>query len=64
MSKARANAVPTIFIAGLIAGVLDLTAACVYAWARAGVTPMRVFHTVASGVLGPNAFTGGKAQLP
>lgn len=59
MSKHNANALPTIFIAGLIAGVLDLTAACVYSWARAGVTPVRVFHSVASGVLGPSAFTGG-----
>ena len=59
MSKHNANALPTIFIAGLIAGVLDLTAACVYSWVRAGVTPVRVFHSVASGLIGPTAATGG-----
>ena len=49
----------TIFVAGFIAGVLDLTAACVYSWLRAGVSPVRVFHSVASGLLGATAFTGG-----
>jgi hypothetical protein len=49
----------TIFIAGLVAGVLDLSAACIYSWLRAGVSPVRVFHSVASGLLGPTAFTGG-----
>jgi uncharacterized membrane protein YagU involved in acid resistance len=48
-----------IFWAGLIAGTLDLTGACVVAWLRAGVTPVRVFHSVASGLLGAAAFTGG-----
>jgi hypothetical protein len=59
MSKHNSKALLTILIAGLIAGILDLTAACVYSWIRAGVTPVRIFHSVASGVLGPNAFTGG-----
>lgn len=59
MSKHNANAVRTIFVAGLVAGVLDLTAACVFAWVRAGVAPVRIFHSVASGVLGSRAFTGG-----
>jgi hypothetical protein len=48
-----------IFLGGLIAGTLDLTAACVYSWLRAGVRPVRVFHSIASGLLGPEAFTGG-----
>ena len=59
MSKHNTNAVPTIFVAGLVAGVLDLTAACVFAWVRAGVTPVRVFHSVASGLIGPTAATTG-----
>lgn len=53
-----------ILRAGLIAGILDLTGACVVAWLRAGVTPVLVFHSVASGLLGAAAFTGGtKAAL-
>jgi len=48
-----------IFLGGLVAGTLDLTAACVYSWLRAGVRPVRVFHSIASGILGSDAFTGG-----
>lgn len=48
-----------IFWGGLIAGTLDLTAACVFSWLRSGVSPVRVFQFVASGVLGPDSFTGG-----
>ncbi len=59
MSQQKTNALRTILVAGSIAGVLDLTAACVYAWLRAGVTPIRVFHSVASGLLGVNAASGG-----
>ena len=44
---------------GLIAGTLDLIAACVSAWLRSGVTPIRVAQFIASGVLGVAAFTGG-----
>ena len=48
-----------IFWAGLIAGTLDLTLACVVAWLITGVTPVRIFQTVASGLLGPASFDGG-----
>jgi len=48
-----------IFWAGLIAGTLDLTGACAVAWLKAGVTPVRILQTVASGLLGPDSFTGG-----
>jgi hypothetical protein len=48
-----------IFWGGLIAGTLDLTAACVAAWLRAGVGPVRVMQSVASGLLGAASFTGG-----
>lgn len=53
------GAAKTILVAGLIAGTLDMTGACVVAWLRSGVTPVRVFHSVASGVFGADAFTGG-----
>ena len=48
-----------IFWGGLIAGTLDICAACLTAWLRAGVTPIGVLQFVASGALGPAAFQGG-----
>ena len=48
-----------IFWGGLIAGTLDICAACLTSWLRAGVGPVRVFHSVASGLLGAAAFDGG-----
>jgi hypothetical protein len=48
-----------IFWGGLIAGTLDLTAACVYSWVRSNVRPVSVFQFIASGVLGAESFTGG-----
>lgn len=48
-------ALRTIFLAGLICGVLDgLTAV-----ALAGGRWIRLFQFIASGILGPNAFKGG-----
>jgi hypothetical protein len=58
-SPRNAKAYQTILLGGLIAGTLDITAACVQAWLRGGVTPMRVGRYIASGVLGPSASTGG-----
>jgi len=48
-----------IFWGGLIAGTLDICAACLTSWLRAGVGPVRVLHSVASGLLGAAAFDGG-----
>jgi len=48
-----------IFWGGLIAGTLDITAAFLTAWFRAGVTPVRVLQFVASGLLGAASFNGG-----
>ena len=48
-----------IFWGGLIAGTLDICAACLTAWLRAGVGPIRLCQSVASGLLGPAAFDGG-----
>ena len=47
-----------ILTGGLIAGVLDITAAIVIHAFR-GVAPIRILQSVASGLLGPAAFTGG-----
>jgi hypothetical protein len=51
-----------ILAGGLIAGILDLVAACVSAWLRSGTSPVRVAQFIASGILGPAAFTGGAAS--
>jgi len=48
-----------IFWAGLIAGTLDITAACISSWLRGGVTPLQVLRYVAGGLLGPQARQGG-----
>ena len=48
-----------IFWGGLIAGTLDICAACLTAWLRAGVGPIGLLQYVASGALGPSAFQGG-----
>jgi len=55
----KSKPVQAIFWGGLIAGTLDITAACVYSWIRANVSPVRVFQSVASGLLGPASYTGG-----
>lgn len=51
---------PAILRAGLIAGVLDITAAFAFAALRGG-TPLRVLQYIASGLLGSPAFQGGAA---
>ena len=48
-----------IFWGSLIAGTLDICAACLTAWLRAGLGPIRLCQFVASGLLGPAAFDGG-----
>jgi hypothetical protein len=48
-----------IFWGGLIAGTLDICAAFLTAWLRAGVGPIGLLQYVASGALGPAAFQGG-----
>lgn len=53
------NPFKTVFWGGLIAGTLDITGACVASWLRAGVMPVRVLQSVASGLLGSDAYTGG-----
>ena len=48
-----------IFWGGLWCGVLDITQACLAWWVQSGVTPTRIFQSVAAGVLGRAAFQGG-----
>ena len=53
------KALLTIFVAGLVAGSLDITYACIFSYVRRGVTPGAVFRSVAAGALGPGAREGG-----
>lgn len=46
---------------GLIAGVLDITAACASNYAQRGTSPVRVLQSVASGLLGADAYNRGAA---
>lgn len=62
-SKSFENGVKATLFGGLIAGTLDLIAACVSAWLRGGTPPIRVAQFIASGALGPAAFTGGTGTV-
>jgi hypothetical protein len=52
------RAVRTIFWAGLTCGVMDISAAFLYAGSR-GVQPARLLRGIASGLLGEEALHGG-----
>lgn len=54
----RSHALLTILSAGLVAGTMDITAACIHGVVRGG-TPMRVLQSVAGGLLGRDTFQGG-----
>jgi uncharacterized membrane protein YagU involved in acid resistance len=47
-----------VLYAGLIAGILDITAALIQ-FGLNGVKPVRLFQGIASGLLGPRTFQGG-----
>jgi hypothetical protein len=46
---------------GLVAGTLDMSYACIFWAIKAGVTPLRIFQSVAAGLLGKASFDGGAA---
>jgi len=54
------GALPAVLFGGLLAGALDLTAACVNSGLN-GVRPMRVMQAIASGLLGAESYAGGAA---
>jgi uncharacterized membrane protein YagU involved in acid resistance len=58
LSAGRSKAYRTILWGGLIAGVLDLTAALVTNGLR-GIAPLRILQSIASGLLGSNSYRGG-----
>jgi len=56
--KAPWSATRTIALGTLVVGTLDISDALIYSAFR-GVTPIRVFHSIASGLLGSDAATNG-----
>jgi hypothetical protein len=56
----ESSAFRPILWAGLICGVLDISAACT-TWAFRGIRPFRVLQGIAAGLLGPRSFQGGSA---
>lgn len=50
-----------LIVSWLVAGTCDITYATGFSYFRSGVPPSRVLHFVASGALGPDAYTGGAA---
>jgi hypothetical protein len=59
MPSQSSKAATSIFLAGLVAGTLDITAACTQYYINTGKGPGNVLRYVASGVFGKKAFTGG-----
>jgi hypothetical protein len=48
-----------ILVGGLLAGLFDITYACIFFGIRNHVPPSRIFQSVAQGALGLSAFQGG-----
>jgi hypothetical protein len=57
-SNLESHSFPAIFLAGLLAGCLDITAAFI-TWQIQGFGPSIIMKGIASGLLGPTAFDGG-----
>lgn len=56
----QSKALPAIVRAGLLAGALDITAACTYWYFKAGAPPQRILKGIAGGILGRDvALAGG-----
>lgn len=51
-----------VVVAGLVAGAIDIGYAAAFWFVRAGTPPRRIFQSVAAGLLGPAAFTGGTSS--
>lgn len=55
----RPQALKTIFYGGLVVGTLDGLFALIYYGAILGAKPLRIFQSVASGLLGKASYEGG-----
>jgi hypothetical protein len=51
--------VRVLLLTGLLAGTLDITAACIHAYLANGTSPLRVLQFITSAAMGPEAFAGG-----
>ncbi len=58
-ATASPGALKTIAFAWLLAGTLDVTAACTYYPLTSGISPITLLQGIASGWLGASAFSGG-----
>jgi len=50
-----------ILLGGAVAGAIDISYAIVFSYLRSGVRPSRILQSVASGLLGKDAYAGGMA---
>jgi hypothetical protein len=55
------NAGRAILVGGSLAGIMDFTAATVFYGVWRGISPIQVWQSVASGLLGMSAYDGGLA---
>ncbi|HWN20242.1 MAG TPA: hypothetical protein VNO19_15120 [Gemmatimonadales bacterium] len=63
MTSSRAKSQPwaLVLAGGFVAGTLDIAYACLFWAVKSDVTAMRIFQSVAAGLLGPVSFEGGGA---
>lgn len=55
------SALSAVLLGGLVGGAFDITYACTFYGLRNGVSPVRVLHSVAAGLLGKASYEGGWA---
>ena len=55
----KSDGLKAILLGGLIAGILDITAASVNVWLNSGRGPVSTFQSVAGGLYGAETFNGG-----
>ena len=61
--KHRGSLVKVIIITGLVAGILDGSAALIQLTIRGSKNPLSVFNYIASGVFGDAALSGGNSMM-
>ena len=59
LTTEKSNAGRAIFLGGVAAGILDITAAFVNTWIQTGRSPRWVLQSIASGFLGAESYKGG-----
>lgn len=59
MIESKLSLTAAVLKTGLLAGTLDILAACLSAYLQRGMSPERLLQFVASGLFGPDAFNGG-----